>query len=51
MFGVRAYARQVGLVSGLLTIAGMIVAAYRYDYRQAQKEIEVLPPENIDDRS
>ncbi|KJC49485.1 hypothetical protein UP09_07240 [Bradyrhizobium sp. LTSP885] len=40
MLGVRFYAHHVGPVGGLLTIAGMLIAAHWYDHRQERKRSE-----------
>lgn len=48
MAGVRFYAHSIGVVGGLLTVAGMYGAARWYERRQ--KKVEILPEERIDDR-
>ena len=48
MAGVRFYAHNIGVVGGLLTVAGMYGAARWYERRQ--KKLEILPEERIDDR-
>jgi hypothetical protein len=48
MAGVRFYAHNIGVVGGLLTVAGMYGAARWYERRQ--KKVEILPAERIDDR-
>ena len=47
MAGVRFYAHNIGVVGGLLTVAGMYGAARWYERRQ--KKLEILPEERIDD--
>jgi hypothetical protein len=39
---------HVGLVGGMLTIAGMLIAANWYERHQKRKAVEILPPEAID---
>jgi hypothetical protein len=48
MEGVSYYAHNIGLIGGLITIAGMLLAAHLYGRRQ--KRIEIVPPDHLSRR-